>query len=517
MSPRSPRRSITALGVASALLAISGLVAASTVQAQTTASASASRIATAELRDLRVTNSVTGTLARSDTTTILYGGVAMSGPTAGGTVERANFQAADVDPVATIDTIPTTPTTTALLPTTTALVPMTTTEASPTTTTSAPSPTTTTTTAPPPTTTTTTAPPPTTTTTTTAPPPTTTTTTAPPPPPTTTTMPQTTTGATPPSRSPAADPAGAGAATPTTTPAVPTGSVTTSSATPAASTPATAGGGSATNSSATITALLDVGAVAGRGSELYRADEEPVIALLADTPLFRSLSVGVDDGPDVQALEQNLVDLGQGGGLTVDETYDETTAAAVKAWEESLGRSTPDGSVVVGEVVFLAGPATVLAHEAAVGDLVRPGSPVLTVGTESQVVEAGIDVADLAGWTVGADVELGWADDTVDNGTVVVVGRDESEGEVAVTIALAAQEATWPIGTQVEVIRTTAERRGVVTVPVAAVVAGPDGPSVRPAGGDEDKRLAVDLGLVADHWVEITSGIPAGTKVRLPG
>jgi len=173
--------------------------------------------------------------------------------------------------------------------------------------------------------------------------------------------------------------------------------------------------------------------------------------------------------------------------------------------------------VVVGEVVFLAGPATVLAHEASVGDLVGPGSPVLTVGTESQVVEAGIDAADLAGWTVGAEVELGWADDTVDNGTVVVVGRDESEGQVAVTIALAAQEATRPIGTQVEVIRTTAERRGVVTVPVAAVVAGPDGPSVRPAGGDEGMSLAVELGLVADHWVEIASGLPAGTKVRLPG
>ncbi|MGH9258897.1 MAG: hypothetical protein ACRD08_03210, partial [Acidimicrobiales bacterium] len=85
--------------------------------------------------------------------------------------------------------------------------------------------------------------------------------------------------------------------------------------------------------SATLTSLLDVGATASRGTVLYTADQQPVVALIGDLPAWRTLKEGVDDGADVRQLEENLVALGYGTDLDVDETFTAATAAAVEAWE----------------------------------------------------------------------------------------------------------------------------------------------------------------------------------------
>jgi multidrug efflux pump subunit AcrA (membrane-fusion protein) len=66
------------------------------------------------------------------------------------------------------------------------------------------------------------------------------------------------------------------------------------------------------------------------------------------------------------------------------------------------------------------------------------------------------------------------------------------------------------------VVRTIADRAGALAVPVGAVVAGPKGPSVRVVGSGDDRVVPVTLGIVADGWVEVTLGLAAGTKVRLP-
>lgn len=478
------------LAVSATALAVVGLLLAPTIEAQPAVPTRPTAVAAP--RDLRVTTSVSGALARSDTTTIVYSGTGPAGRAGsagapadegGATIDAASFQTI----AAVCPAPPSTPTTTS-----TALADDGGCGAGSTTTTTRPS-------TPP-----TTSPPPTT-----IPSPTT----SPP------LMTRPSASTPPPATSPGAG-AGSGAPTSSGQPvqqgaaAQPAGG-----GTPDASS-ATAGATQATPStspSATITALLDIGAVAGQGTELYRADDEPVVSLLGDAPLFRDLTTGVSDGPDVGALEQSLVEMGRDDGVRVDETFTEATAAAVRSWEEAIGRATPDGSVSVGEVVFLTGPAAVLAHEATIGDRVKSGTPVLTVGTESQVVDARIDATEIADWTVGTDVELRWADDVREKGTVIDVGRDESDGQVAMVVALAPQAITRPIGTAVEVIRVTAERRGVLAVPVSAVVHGPDGPSIRPARGGEDEWIKVELGVVADRWVEIANGLDAGAEVALPG
>jgi hypothetical protein len=276
-------------------------------------------------------------------------------------------------------------------------------------------------------------------------------------------------------------------------------------------------GGPSGPARATLTELLAVGETATRGTVLYRADDEPIVALLSSTPLFRDLRVGVTDGPDVQAVESELRALGY-SGFTVDDHYDAGTAAAVRRWETELGRAEPDGVVTVGEVRLLAEPTAVLEHGAEVGDLLEPDDAVLVLGAESRVLEADVEAAEVGSWAVGTPVELTWSDGSTTSGSVVEVGRDVADSQVPIVVALAAGTGTEaPIGSRVGIVRTVAERTGAVAVPVSAVLQGEGGPAVRVAGNGRDRLVPVELGIVDDGWVEVTEGLEVGTSVRLPG
>jgi peptidoglycan hydrolase-like protein with peptidoglycan-binding domain len=251
---------------------------------------------------------------------------------------------------------------------------------------------------------------------------------------------------------------------------------------------------------------------------LYRADAEPIVALLAADPLFRDLSSGVQDGPDVAALEANLVVLGYGSGVTQDEHFDAGTAAAVRRWETALGRAAPDGVVTVGEVMFLDEPTAVLEHQLEVGDLLESGDPVLVLGAESRVIDTDVIASEVASWPVGTPVEVRWGDDTTSTGTVTAVSRDESGGEIDLVVTIAGDAGRGrPIGSSVEVVRTVSDEAAPLAVPVAAVVEGPSGPAVRVTGGGDDRIVPVELGVVADGWVAVTKGLAVGDRVRLPG
>jgi len=273
--------------------------------------------------------------------------------------------------------------------------------------------------------------------------------------------------------------------------------------------------------SAILTGLLDVGATADRGMVLYTADEQPVVALLGDLPAWRTLEQGVDDGDDVRQLEENLVALGYGDGLDVDESFTADTAAAVEAWETDLGRAAPDGAVTIGDVVFLAAPGEVLGHEASVGDILAAGSPVLTIGSEQRIVVADVDATEAGGWTPGSTVELEWSDGTTTEGTVIGTGRDVTDGQVELTVAVGAGDlgaGDGRSGAEATVALVDARRDGVVAVPVAAIIDDGGSPAVRVAQPDgPDRTSRVETGLVADGWIEITAGLDGGEEIRLPG
>ena len=273
--------------------------------------------------------------------------------------------------------------------------------------------------------------------------------------------------------------------------------------------------------SAILTSVVDVGTKADRGTVLYTADDEPVVALIGDLPAWRTLENGVDDGRDVQQLEENLAALGYGDDLDVDTTFDAATAAAVKAWETDLGRAEPDGTVTIGDVVFLTAAGDVLGHEASVGDTLQAGSPVLTIGSEQRIVVADIYAVDAGGWTAGDTVELEWADGTTTTGTVFGVGKDADQAKVELIIAVAAGETgagDRRQGAAAEVRLVDATRDGVIAVPVSAIVGDGDSPAVRVArDGGDDLLVPVETGLVDDGWIEIVSGLTGGEEVRLPG
>jgi peptidoglycan hydrolase-like protein with peptidoglycan-binding domain len=272
---------------------------------------------------------------------------------------------------------------------------------------------------------------------------------------------------------------------------------------------------------ATLTSALDVGATAGRGTVLYTADGQPVVSLIGDLPAWRALELGIDDGVDVQQLEENLAALGYGTGLVVDQSFTAETAAAVAAWETDLGRADPDGSVAIGDVVFLTAPGDVLGHDATVGDTLRPGTPVLTLGSEQRILVADVAATEAGGWAPGSTVELEWADDTATTGTVLGVGREVTDGDVELVVAVATGQGgagDRRSGSAATIRLVDAERRGVIAVPVAAVVDGDGSPAVRVAQADEADRLVrIETGLVADGWVEVVAGLEGTETVRLPG
>ncbi|MDD9372221.1 MAG: hypothetical protein PV358_19015, partial [Acidimicrobiales bacterium] len=178
-----------------------------------------------------------------------------------------------------------------------------------------------------------------------------------------------------------------------------------------------------------------------------------------------------------------------------------------------------DGVVAIGDVVFLSAPGDVLGHEASVGVTLDPGAPVLTSGAEQRVVLAQVDATSAGGWPAGSVVVIEWADGTTAEGMVFGTGRDVSDGEVDLVVAVdAAAAGGRRSGAKATFTLVDARRDGVLAVPVAALVDDDGAPAVRIVrDGGPDELVPVATGLVAGGWVEITDGVEAEAEVRLPG
>jgi multidrug efflux pump subunit AcrA (membrane-fusion protein) len=272
-----------------------------------------------------------------------------------------------------------------------------------------------------------------------------------------------------------------------------------------------------------LTSIADLGAEAKRGAILYEADAEPVVALIGAIPIWRTLEVGVDNGADVRQLEKNLDALGYGDDLTIDREFTDATADAVEAWEDDLGHEDPDGIVEPGDVTYLTDTGTIIAQEAAVGETLSSGTPVLTISGASEIVSADVPVDQIDAWPRGAEVALDWGDGgDATTGAVTSIGRDITTSDdvatVEVTIALDAPERTRPNQSQATASLTVDSRPGAIAVPVTAVVAGSnDQLAVRVVEGGRERVVEVTTGLVDGGWVEVLDGISAGDVVRLPG
>ncbi len=276
-----------------------------------------------------------------------------------------------------------------------------------------------------------------------------------------------------------------------------------------------------------VTWLPQAGAVIRRGGTLLAVDNQAVQLFYGSKPAWRDLSVGVDDGPDVKELEQNLVALGYDPDhdITVDEHYSSATAAAVKRWQDARGLDQTGRFTTGMPVVFLPWAARVKTLNLTVGGQAAPGGPALEVTSGVHEVTVDLDVSQQSYVKAGDRVDVVLPNGQHTSGRVTQVGRvAETQGEapnqtttIAVTIALDHPNAGGRLDqAPVDVYVTTETRRGVLAVPVTALLALKEGgyavETVDPNG--QHKLVPVRLGVFSNGMVEVSgAGLRAGMKV----
>lgn len=288
-------------------------------------------------------------------------------------------------------------------------------------------------------------------------------------------------------------------------------------------------------SEGTLTWIAAVGSTVRRGEPLFKIDQLPVVSLYGAVPMYRTLREGVV-GDDVKQLEENLAGLGY-RGFTVDNAFTAGTAAAVRAWQTRLGLSAT-GAIEPRQVVFTPGPVRVAAQTARVGQAVGRGEGAATVlsytGT-TRLVTVDLKVADQALAAAGGKVAVTIPGGKRVDGTITKVGtvakeqdQEASSGQsaapaadadFAVTVDIADQQALGTLeAAPVDVDFVSQKREGVLTVPVAALLALPEsGYGVEVVEGSTTRIVAVTTGLFAAGRVEISGGgIEEGMKVGVP-
>ncbi|WUP49033.1 peptidoglycan-binding protein [Micromonospora globbae] len=279
----------------------------------------------------------------------------------------------------------------------------------------------------------------------------------------------------------------------------------------------------------TITALPDTGTVVKRGGRLYAVDDEPVVLLYGALPAYRVLEPGVE-GADVKQFERNLRALGR-TGFTVDDEYTDSTADAVREWQEDLGLPET-GRVEPGRVVYADGAVRVESQQAATGDAAQPGQAVLTYTGTSRLVTVDLDVDDQRLAKKGGAVSVGLPDGGSVPGKIESVqtvidpgsggaGGQSSEAETKIEVTVSVADPAKLAGydqASVEVTFTAAERPDVLTVPVAALLALAEGGyGVEVVDGGRSRIVAVTTGLFAAGRVEVSGpDIAEGMTVGMP-
>jgi peptidoglycan hydrolase-like protein with peptidoglycan-binding domain len=282
-----------------------------------------------------------------------------------------------------------------------------------------------------------------------------------------------------------------------------------------------------------FTSLPAAGSVLGRGQVVYRVDDRS-IPLLYGNPDWRALAVGVHDGPDVQQLEQNLLALGfaTASNLIANGHFDAYDAAAVRRWQASLGLAQT-GALNLGDVVYEPGPIRVASVQAATATFAQPGQPVFDATTLQRAVLVQLDVSQEQLVKVHDAVSVQLPDGKTAAGSISSVGAvavavgspgGQSSGPptatVTVTITLSDTAAGGAFDqAPVDIDVTAAVHRGVLAVPVMALLAEPGGKyAVEVVSGSERRAIPVTTGLFDDRGLVEVSGpdLHEGMSVEVP-
>lgn len=275
----------------------------------------------------------------------------------------------------------------------------------------------------------------------------------------------------------------------------------------------------------TLTKLPTAGDEISAGDVIAEVNGQPVIAADGAVPLWRELSGGVEDGPDVLQVEQMLATLGYAAehDVTVDDDWTSATTAAVKAFQEDHGQDD-DGVIDLGEIVFIDGTVRVADVGGVVGQASSDAE--IEVTSVTPIVSIDLDADDAGLLEAGDAVTVELSDGTEVPATVTDVGEATTDEQGTTTIPVevsiddpAVAEAL-STGTPVDVLVGVTEAQGVLTVPVEALLAVADGGYALELEDATGTRLVgVDIGTFADGRVEVsgtTEELAEGAEVVIP-
>jgi peptidoglycan hydrolase-like protein with peptidoglycan-binding domain len=266
----------------------------------------------------------------------------------------------------------------------------------------------------------------------------------------------------------------------------------------------------------TLTWLPEPGQVIHRDEFLYAVDERGVRTMHGTVPVWRDLERG-RKGTDVHQLNANLAALGY--DVSVDDTFGPRTQRAVRQWQRDRGHERT-GVLTARDVAFVDGDVRVAAVG---GKLGQPaGGDVVTVTSTKRIVSATVSQREAERLAVGTTVEVRI------NGAGApmpgsVSGVQPSTGEdagskVDVEVSFDAGDRKLPTAASAQIDAAGVTERDVLSVPIAALVAGSGGrysvDVVRRDG--TTKRVGVETGFVADGRVAVTGGVSEGDRVVVP-
>ena len=304
-------------------------------------------------------------------------------------------------------------------------------------------------------------------------------------------------------------------------------------------------------SQARLTIVSAQASVDSADQKLTDLREGPVGAVLmyGALPAWRDFEIGMDPGTDVLQLKENLVALGYGNfkNLRKDNVFDDETSRVISTMQSSLGL-TNNGSLSFGEVIFMPGSSVIGSNTQfpQTGSMVTDKTTLLTLtplqsvsttimsngdviegATSLQRVSTQIDVADQTLVAVGTNVKIELPNNQLVDGRVASVGdvaivpsgNQAGNPYLEVTIDIVGTEdlQQWT-GASVVVSVTESVASNVLSAPITGLLALLGGGYALEVAENTGTRLvAVELGVYADNWVEISgNGLDENTLVVVP-
>ena len=287
-----------------------------------------------------------------------------------------------------------------------------------------------------------------------------------------------------------------------------------------------------TNTSGVVTGRLpEEGEVLDVGDVLFEVNSYPVILLRGDRPMYRRFERDMEDGPDVEQLEQAMADMRISGyeDMTVDEGFTRVTEDVVEEWQNRLGVEET-GAIEMGFVVFITKPIRISAVNVTEGQTISAQAAAFSITGQDQEIVSNLDPEDAEIVNRLDRVQVELPDGRIAPGAVADVARVATrlpnaqtgglgDPTIEVIIVLLDGEASARFdAAPVDWTITKEVTPNALVVPASALIATVDGGfSVEVVEDGSTTLVPVQVGTFEDAFVEITGGdLQVGDRVRIP-